>query len=172
MIRVILDGRKTLTRRAIKNILLSDSWPAAQQVKDFINCPYGYKRDQLWVRETWAYGCGLDSHENCDRGCIKYKADEEYENEFGLKWKSPRFMPRWASRITLKIINVTAERLKNITEEDAKKEGFEIGHGLDESSPFFAKGAFKKYWDILYHKKPEYQWLSNPWVWVIEFKRL
>jgi hypothetical protein len=75
-------------------------------------------------------------------------------------------MPRWASRITLEIINVKIERLQEIT-EDVKSEGVEI----DGHYTMFYKTAFERFWDPLYAKKPEYQWAANPWVWVIEFRK-
>ena len=70
-------------------------------------------------------------------------------------------MPRWASRITLEIINLRVERLRDMTLEDIPKEGFEDWYDV-----------FRIYWDKLYQKKPKYQWYTNPFVWVIEFKKI
>ena len=118
MVRAILDGRKTMTRRVVKT----------QSVKyDVINgvpcprpipCPYGKPGDRLWVRETWAY--------RMDYSRIYYRADENLAsivNRLNDRWVPSIFMPRAASRITLEITGVRVERLQNITEEDALSEG-------------------------------------------------
>jgi hypothetical protein len=141
----------------------------------YFKCPFGRPGNRLWVRETFYIDKTPTDNDGEWAGYeteLYYKADDEINPDVDvnlIKWTPSIFMPYWASRITLEIINVRVERLQEITEEDALSEGFEIGHGLDESSPFFAKGAFKKYWDSLYTKKPEYQWDANPWVWVIDF---
>lgn len=136
-------------------------------------CPHGQPGDRLWVRETW---CPL---ERCDwikekrENNVNYKADSTSEGEsnrmeMGYQWKSPIFMPRWASRITLEITGIRVERVQDISEEDAKAEGFivEPYQGVGD----LPSDRFQRYWDRL-NSKRGYSWKENPWVWVIEFKR-
>lgn len=104
-------------------------------------CPYGDVGDRLWIREVWGLGCRPDPFDGCVDG-IEYKADvvlleddredlpmrriptgAEYDRYEGKGWQSSRYMPRWASRLTLEILSVRAERIQSITEEDAKAEG-------------------------------------------------
>lgn len=158
MVRAILDGRKTQTRRAVK---MRDG---AQEysVYDFRRdcCPYGQPGDHLWVRETW-----LEWTEGgCKETCM-YKADDDPRAQNFGPWKSSLFMPRWASRITLEITKVRVERLQDISEEDAKAEGVvcqEVKNSVE---------AFKELWDSLRAKKGN-GWETNPWIWVIEFERV
>jgi len=96
---------------------------------------------------------------------IAYKTGGEWDEcaeDRGFKWKSPRFMPRWACRTTHPITKIKVERLQEITEEDAVKEGLKLLQGGILSE-------FHILWNDLYTKKPEYQWEVNPWVWVIEY---
>jgi hypothetical protein len=200
MVRAVLQGRKTQTRRVIrpqKNITDmavayqagdgswifwdSDSPDLAESTKrrypsGGFKCPFGIPGDGLWVRETWTFW----EDPNNGQDFVKYRAggkkrfpnihDLKYSGwAFDGKWRPSIHMPRWASRITLEVVSVRVERVQEITEEDAKAEGCEIGHGLDDSSPFFAKGAFRNLWDSL-NAKRGYGWDKNPWVWVVEFK--
>jgi hypothetical protein len=167
MVRAILAGRKTQTRRIFKLhpeddcfVFSESGWPyrsepdgegLIEMCEVPYKCPHGKPGDQLWVRESfscstigdipwyWADGNPLDG---------------DYE-----KPKPSIHMPRWASRIDLKITNVRVERLQDISEEDAKAEGFK------ESDDYTPKGAFKKTWDEIYNN-----WKQNPWVWVVEFE--
>lgn len=96
------------------------------------------------------------------------------DNGSGPHWKPSIQMPRWASRITLEIVDVRVERLNDITREDAKKEGFlpSIGNGLEQScgrSFGNAELAFRNTWESIYGPG---SWESNPWVWVLQFKRI
>ena len=112
MIRAILDGRKTQTRRIAK---LTDAG-------HFLACRYGISGDRLWVRETWRPAAEFLS-EGVGAKDIRYAASVR-EADYGLwKWRSPIFMPRRASRITLEITGVRIERLHAITSEDAESEG-------------------------------------------------
>jgi len=182
MVRPIIEGRKTQTRRVIKmkpsgNFLgyikeRLSYWFQNEPLSIEIKCPFGVPGDRLWVRETYFWN-GINEDQKNNEHCY-YRADgeiqEQVEDSEGFtKWNPSIFMPRWASRITLEIENVRVERLQEITEEDALKEGCEIGHGLDDSSPFFAKGQFKQLWDTINGPR---SWSENPWVWVIEFKRV
>jgi hypothetical protein len=139
-------------------------------------CPYGQVGDRLWVRETWS---GREGHElhGCT-GTYFYFADGE--NQFGKqigftymqrerKWRPSIHMPRWASRITLEITSVRVERLRDISESDAKSEGAEpsiVGEDLDYLK---FRAGFQTLWESI--SGPE-SWDSNPWVWVVEFKRV
>ena len=118
---------------------------------------------------------------------VSYKADG-YGNPCDGGWTTPMFMPRWASRILLEIIDIRVERLQDISEADALKEGIRNYNFEMEDSPDTYVGythlqkddgkstlyktpaiAFERLWDTLNAKKG-YQWSSNPWVWVVEFK--
>jgi len=176
MVRAILDGKKTQTRRVIKSQINcnrvyhaeQDRWLFYDISNDSydleldIKCPYGKPGDKLWCKETF-----VRQYTGFDYGII-YKADGIKISE-DMKWSPSIYMPRWASRIILEITGIRVERIQDITEEDAKAEGCEIGHGLTDDSPFFAREAFQKLWDSI-NAKRGYGWYENPWVWVIEFK--
>ena len=189
MVRAILDGIKTQTRRVIKpqpceNVVLSGSYERP--------CPHGVPGDQLWVRETW---CPL---ERCDwigtdrKDNVNYRADcsptsESIREEMGYAWRSPVYMPRWASRITLEITGICVQRVQEITESDAAAEGIvRIGrsaylHGLmdgygiagtppDETFTV-RRNAFGHLWNSI-NAKRGFDWDRNPFVWAITFRRL
>lgn len=178
MVKAILEGRKTMTRRIARlkpafNPMLRES----DQWEEFIKkCPYGIIGDRLWVRETWAHVAGH----------TEYKADgfdmsEAIEMGEFKNWKPSIFMHRRDSRITLEIINVRVERLQEITEKDAIGEGVEewdigIGKSYKDYGKNFAmldkvnaRQSFFSLWETINGKG---SWDSNPWVWVIEFKKL
>lgn len=171
MIKAILDGRKTQTRRVIRK----QPKRLIDNIKRYIylNCPY--EIDQiLWVRETWCFGE--------EPGEIWYKAydcDVECFNDADdRKWKSPVFMPRKYTRIFLKVKNVRAERLQDIVTEDIEAEGIckaPYFYYDDEEYKDFNeeeyRDAFKELWDSI-NKKRGYGWDKNPWVWVIEVERI
>lgn len=188
MVKAILEGRKTQTRRVVKP---QPKWkfsgnyirePVASHVyglwwvtvgfglacgtKKLGNSHYGKPGDRLWVRETWA----ADS----SRLIYSYRADEQNsitrytkKDYGGTGWKPSIHMPRWASRIMLEIVNVRVERVQDISEEDAKAEGAGYMVPLAKSNPNWI-GGFQYGWDSIYSKSNP--WESNPWVWVIEFK--
>jgi hypothetical protein len=160
-----------------------------------IKCPYGKPGDRLWVRETfWHAGyTAMDQSGEFESRYIrhvKYCAEEPVKptiegfRHFYAKRPSIH-MPRWASRITLEITNVRVERLQNISEEDAKAEGVHktdhpnlqnwpwLGalHKVKGVPTFHAtpKIAFKSIWNSINGAN---SWEANPWVWVLEFKRL
>lgn len=208
MVRAILEGNKTMTRRVVKPQPLGDGplyWPANKYKGDFLrdgDCPYGIAGDLLWVRETWTLGdgCSGDSLDDDDSWAeIYYRADGEhclpvrhpvsaetarkhidkleFLEAFGdgkSNWRPSIHMPRWASRITLEITGVRVERLQEISRADAKAEGFwpSPHNGLESwngRSYGNAELAFRACWDSINSKK--YPWASNPWVWVIEFRK-
>ena len=139
-------------------------------------CPYGIPSDRLWVKETW--GCPSADHPRCKDGRkpiegdkIVYLANPSDEYQWGQKghpgvgdfcWRSPLYMPRWASRLTLEIANVRVERLQEISYADSRAEG------MAADSDALCMMHFQSLWDSINAKK--YPWASNPWVWIIEFK--
>ncbi|MCI8903507.1 MAG: hypothetical protein HFE70_04750 [Enterobacter sp.] len=173
MVRAILDGRKTQTRRVIKDCTVGrDQISKFIQIgKKFIGCypedvpelireccPYGVPGDRIWVRETF---CSVPHHEE-PAGCsaLLYAADGN--GPYG-KWTPSIHMPRWASRILLEITDVRVERLNDISEEDARSEG------ISGSSARDIKEAYAALWRSIYGSD---SWQANPWVWVIVFKRI
>jgi hypothetical protein len=196
MVKAILEGRKTMTRRVVnpQPVLepAHDGFPDFWHWKDCrwadggLGCPQSgiddyapYKPgDILWVKETWS---GFFKETNGEGEYI-YKADEDrVSHEF--RWDSPVSMPREAARLFLEVKSVRIERLQNITEEDADAEGFPekfcIGCGACAGGDCYDPiRFFKDLWNSLNakrvdtEKKPVYSWESNPWVWVIEFKRI
>ena len=203
MIRAILDGRKTQTRRVIKDktFYFGDFAVQLQRMSkndmslvtgnDFIKCPYGQVGDFLWVRETWA--CIGAEHVKPSKIApgysVNYKADNDPENWRVEKWRPSIFMPRWASRITLKITNVRVERVQDISQDDAKAEGIARNWlGADcppeyenewmnytpndeEGFPCYSPTeSFQTLWDSI-NEKRGFGWDVNPWVWVVEFEK-
>lgn len=211
MVRAIKEGRKTQTRRVVKpqprvsdlSIYFKDGciWKGDEPGK---LCPYGQPGDRLWVRETFL----IDDHALIDGRIPKerpkdleaerllYRADgtccvqigECACGEYGGRsfWRPSIHMPRWASRITLEIVNVRVERLQEISEEDCLAEGFgaEIEkvealvngwpYGKREMPEIKSKGRewFEhRIWNPL-NSKRGFPWSSNPWVWVVEFRRI
>jgi hypothetical protein len=180
MVRAILDGRKTQTRRVIKpqpcsfwdrcDRLVSD---AGQFGWVFYSSsipldhgspkqpfPYGRPGDLLWVRETWAYKDGWTKP--------AYRADWKTPDKaietMGAKWRPSIHMPRWVSRITLRVTDVRAERLQEIDEDSIVAEG---GH-------VYGAGAWEWFvplWDSI-NAPRGYSWSFNPWVWVVSFERV
>ena len=180
MVRAILDGRKTQTRRVMK--------PQPEGGLDFtpfapfgvvngkgnpLICRHGQPGDRLWVRETWQHlhneGQKADQFEQWQQNSIDcfYLADESSPNNKPMsgRWRPSIHMPRWASRITLEITDVRVERLQDISNEDAVAEG--IGTPCDMR--YAALDAFKPLWESI---NGHDSWEATPWVWVIEFKRI
>lgn len=231
MVRAILDGRKTQTRRVIKPQPTGHHWEMlpGYQIKhteavmangkvavkfrhtipqnpspDFNNawipCPYGAPGDLLWVRETcWAestfYGDGVryaadhawriikNTQQASEAWCklAQYGGDDALDNQTNIGRRAPSIhMPRWASRITLRITDVRVERLQDISEDDAQAEGVTpatepptaaaliraVGRGawfMPHSS------AFANLWN---HINGPDAWEANPWVWALSFERV
>jgi hypothetical protein len=186
MVRAILHGRKKQTRRVIKpqpdadGFIKSASTGHPQEWKftkkvfngvcnattDWIKCPYGQPGDLLWVRETWG------RYERVDGNILYlYRADagddpREYHVAGG--WKPSIHMPKRAARIFLEITDVRVERVQDISEEDVLNEGFRMDS--TEIIKFGYKGAFRYLWNSI-NAKRGYSWESDPWVWVIGFRR-
>ena len=194
-----MERRKTQTRRVVKYIpALGDpeDWCCNNIDEEFFirlagdyrrYCPYGISGNRLWVRETWAATASNDpcspSEINTDAGkpVLWYKESVGVEPSCGWrgKWRPSIFMPRWASRITLEVVDVRVERLKDISEKDSRAEGiFETPrdpgfeswstHGMRD---YYAtpRRAFKALWDSI-NVRRGYGWDTNPWVWVVEFR--
>lgn len=196
MVRAILEGRKTQTRRVVKpQPVIDRTWLGGWKHETrkattalgsplIANaCPYGQPGDRLWVRETWAprtLGAWplMDQH-------MKpiYRASED-RPEWKQIWKPSIHMPRWASRITLEVTGVRVERLQDISEADAIAEGVErtiTGDGWRRycNDPELeacgltpcasAANSFRSLWEWI--NSPD-SWTANPWVWVVEFRRL
>lgn len=196
MVQAILEGRKTQTRRIIKfckkvdadflneiifrnfqfyrdqsyrAIFDTDEHPFSEKF------PYGKKGDILWVRETWCPGL-------CIKDPYAYKATfkksdlEEGFNE-KIKWKPSIFMPREACRIRLEITNIRVERLKDISDQDAIDEGIEFRKDIEMWRSYYLNDtwygnpiwSYRSLWEKINGKD---SWNSNPWVFVIEFKRI
>lgn len=168
MVKAILEGRKTQTRRVIKpqpqrvfNGILQEYRTSNRLDNWFdITCRYGEAGDTLWVRETWQY---VGEVTPVFREVI-YKADDYPDCE--TPWSPSIHMPRWASRITLEVLEVRAEHLQAITPEDVLCEGVGNPKRYDPSSVI---EDFIFLWDSI-NAKRGYDWNSNPWVWVVEFR--
>jgi hypothetical protein len=164
MVRAILAGMKTQTRRAISGVNViaktgSAYWPGGKYGGDFHHlwhCKYGVVGDRLWVRETWARD---------DNGEVIYRADQE---TVPYRWRPWLYMPRAASRITLELVTLRAERLHAISEDDILAEGITRESILDLCHDL--RSLWARLWDSINGKRAP--WASNPWVWRIEFKRL
>lgn len=210
MVRAILEGRKTQTRRVVKlpknhvwgnffdgqvcpeNDLSSLGYPV-----DELRCPYGQTGDRLWVRETWQgplvdddieeRPVDLESPKYCAYAADGSKAPEFMDADDNLqrRWRPSIHMPRWASRITLEITGVRVERLQKISDANAISEGVE-GHYIEDDwywrnyrltdeeaavSPMLTcpRESFRSLWESI---SGPGSWMENPWVWVIEFKRV
>lgn len=200
MVRAVLDGRKTQTRRIIAPSMRTadvqfelhqqadGSWTPMHTFNEGsfdktgserpIKCPFGAVGDRLWVRETFRVHSRAT-----DVATLVYKASEQQSwtqqthrvpiencNKPAVvdKWTPSIHMPRWASRITLEITGVRVERLASISNEDAGKEGYPA-----DPAPYGGQMDqwlwFRQLWDGIY---PEQSFKVNPWVWVIEFKRV
>ncbi|MFC6121778.1 hypothetical protein ACFPZP_12040 [Citrobacter bitternis] len=192
MVRAILDGRKTQTRRIVKvncmDICEKDDgslWPWREDEENhgdyWYPCPFGEVGDRIWVRETCRaveLESGLDVV-SYDAGGqdIPIKAHpldaglwvDLYRYRGGEGKTVPSIhMPRWASRITLEITGVRVERLNSISNESARAEGYPVDREADggDSDPWL---WFRDLWDGIY---PEQSFKHNPWVWVITFQRV
>lgn len=228
MVRAILSGQKTVTRRVVKVPQIPEAttefegspdhafsavaqrhrrWgfcvfgeterAVADQLASY--CPYGKPGDRLWVREAWLPDPDRDHDAWDDHHCTAYEWDgcggkikdvppamqkpehciyREGWSGTDLIWRPSIHMPRWASRILLEVTAVRVERLREISEEQARSEGisplstgrFHCGH--DEEGQITSKSpvtAFAWLWGSI---NGEGSWAENPWVWVVEFKRV
>ena len=185
MVRAILDGSKTQTRRVVKPQHFShpgcDCGPESLSASSW--CPYGNPGDLLWVREAWRVhpeDLLMDEYERP----VNLKAVSPNDSAYaGIPWRPSIFMPRWASRLLLEITDVRVQRLQDISEKDAEAEGITCidpqggdasrcwvpgVHDTDVHEFGTARCAFHDLWDSINAKT--YPWESNPWVWAITFE--
>lgn len=190
MVQAILDGRKTQTRRVIKYDFESVYSAAIQQgIMDKV-CQYGelpsdavewYAKniakpkyqpgDVLWVRETFCEVPYEHNHVPIKGGHItipKYAYKADSERDYTGIWKPSIHMPREAARIFLRVKTVRVERLQDITEDEAIKEGAKA-YGQNNCSGTSARIAFAEIWDKTTTK---HEWRTNPWVWVVKFEKI
>jgi hypothetical protein len=223
MVRAILDGRKTQTRRVVKpqperwidkyvpsaspehwlpqGVYISDPAGAlgrgpieVRSNAPPVRCPYGQPGDRLWVREGFRYWWDDDPPNGTGLYCvIQYRdmtiskpapgaiEDSDEGHRFAERcdrhqqWRPSIHMPRWASRITLEITEVRAERVQQISEGDANAEGCGLGCTVksERFGRYMSAGqyAFAELWDSI-NAKRGLGWEANPWVWVIGFRKL
>lgn len=191
MVRAIREGRNTQTRRIIK------PQPAFEfhgvpflkvhgigEKPNAIKCPYGQPGDRLWVRETWGLMCyhdptdwmresivGIPESELRERYLVEHAANWNLPSESAY-WRPSIHMPRWASRIMLEIVSVRAERLRDISKEDAKAKGVIESYRPSIDPMGLANNytvEFFKLWESI---NGPGSWDLNPWVWVVEFKEV
>ena len=195
MVRAILEGRKTQTRRPIKpqppswltegrepwnihgnvwGFALAMGRARACQMENTIACPFGVPGDRLWVRETWSPSLEtyVDGFPNEGLGRpVYYRSTDPRHEPFDGRWRPSIHMPRWASRLTLEVTEVRVERLQDISEDDAEAEGITYEQAFefnDDGSPDY-KLAFGWLWDSIYAKGGQ-GWDKSPWAWAVTFK--
>ena len=215
MVRAILDGRKTQTRRVMKvqpsdgfhpthngyDLDLNAHWytpgvvdkngylqPAKKDVfgvadeNEGYTCPFGAVGDRIWVREAFqgplvseefleeyrAYPEKFENPEYCEYAADGGPRPEYCDLDDNLRhgWRPSIHMPRWASRLTLEITSVRVERLRDLSEDDAKSEGITPPSG-GVLPGWEYRINFRELWMSIYGSD---NWEANPWVWVIEFK--
>lgn len=180
MVRAILTGTKTQTRRIVKweslhkqaglpfptkcrlawfKILRNWGLDADDGVMREVHCPFGKPGDQLWIREAWAM------HPDPNEGII-YRADDWDEWFESISWKPSIHMKKVHSRIRLRIISIRVERLRDISNNDAWCEG------VSDSPEYNCRALFFDLWEKINGEKEGCSVNDNPWVWVIEFEKL
>lgn len=222
MVRAILEGRKTQTRRVVKYTITGPNpphqifdwydsrgrWVAAHggafafsKTNAALLCPYGQPGDRIVVKEAAWMWCERVPNGKTAKGRDKwlyrplrsaqvhYVADHperpaldvvspDTGNRWGWRYKVARFLPKWARRITLEIVSVRVERLNDISEADARAEGIDYDpgeggvfhvHGLAGCCSDTAIGSYRKLWESINGAS---SCNANPWVWVVEFRRL
>ena len=197
MVRAILDGSKTQTRRIMKPQPeptpadypgTAGHWWPSNIVQSMVHveqelqskhggwkgfcpdvCPHGRIGDRLWVSEAWA-------RTHVAQAMAEWIVYREGDNrtDYGGPWKPSIHMPRWASRILLEIVSVRVERLQDISEADARAEGVTIEdqHMRGYCAGEFLPPSIRAYRDLWESINGAGSWEANPWVWVVEFKRV
>lgn len=202
MVKAILDGRKTQTRRICKGPKKLRNAPEGSRFYTVVGrnaageldndvarvmpdwamesllteCPYGQPGDRLWVRESFAL---VNPLSGCDKNCrpdhdhgVRYAAT--WTKSHSTEWKPSIHIPRWASRINLEITGVRVERLQEISEADAMSEGIQLLNGrYTFNGGLWEERTARDAFKALWHKiNGEVSWFANPWVWVVEFRSL
>ena len=198
MVRAILAGTKTQTRRVVKpqpsggvsSVYLPfaddpNNWQGYSDLDGRIHwygrCPYGQPGTTLWVREAWRVVWSSDNEPPRELDAAYrfwYEADAPLQDGYG-KLRPSIHMPRFASRITLEITSVRVERLQDISEADAAAEGVTpkwepgfSGRLMEALGGFSFRPAASAYADFCESLHGPGSWDANPWVWVVEFKRI
>ncbi|MCY1218201.1 hypothetical protein D9M72_301420 [compost metagenome] len=197
MVRALLDGTKTQTRRVVKP---APSWNVESIYRPFTNepnnwqgfagggpgaivwyskCPYGMPGDSLWVREAIRLVPGQEPDDGTGRVLSTYDADGSLTVADTWPWKRsylpPMHCPRGLSRIDLEITEVSVERLQDISEADARAEGAPgYEEGVDEPPPsddyeWSYRASFQRLWEQI---NGAGSWDANPWVWCVSFRRI
>ena len=218
MVRALLSGQKTVTRRVVKvQPFGAPTWNTGyltgagerdyvtswlDEAGRYLECPYGNRGEMLWVRESYQVSKKYDSVKpsdlNYERGISTYYAaggsrwkdgsgqyvdnDDVCTPDWVGKMRPSIFMPRAASRILLEITDVRVERLQDISDDQAKAEGIEHSNALDPAGPCKWRvygrehtgtsspvDSFESLWSSINGADA---WAANPWVWVVEFKRV
>lgn len=201
MVRALLAGTKTQTRRVVKGIdpanldstMTKAQWRQVNRDRPVsfgptYFCPYGQPGDRLWVRESFMdlRGTGVEHYDG--DGCRQryaFAADsppgsyaDETRKDYGLKWKPSIHMPRSACRLVLEITGVRVERLNDISQADAMAEGVWTAGAAKESGILDRSpgGGVLNHVGAFRNLWEEINgadaWQANPWVWVVEFRVL
>jgi hypothetical protein len=196
MVRAIIAGRKTMTRRVVKpqpeswvkdagytfftpigKISFRGTHPEKGLAEYSVPLKFGVPGDHLWVKESWAVAKEYNHlpPSKLPKGIDVWYMAEGPKPSWAGRTRSGRFMPRWASRITLEITGVRVERVRAISEDDAIAEGVEpfrirrTGYAAVYDSNY--REGFRLLWDTI-NAAPDRTWDANPWVWVLSFKVL
>jgi hypothetical protein len=182
MIRALLAGSKTQTRRVVKPqpnsgpngemvCLGGEEWGLLDGIlSGDWRCPYGRPGDLLWCRETWAHVHGITQ-----RPAAIYRSDPMYDGckpgDFPWQWRPSIHMPRWASRITLEITDVAVDQVQEISGIDARREGVSVPAHIphDGADLYWARREFRSLWDSI-NAARGFGWDANPWVWCLSFR--
>ena len=191
MVRAILEGSKTVTRRAVKQwqqptsqddgswfavaqrhprwgfgVSGVDAPACALELSTSGCCPYGRPGDRLWVREAWAQ---INVAQAPGESWVVYRECDN-RTDYGGPWKPSIHMRRRDSRILLEVTDVRVERLQDISEEQAEAEGVGfLRNAPDADETLTAAQLFECLWSSI---NGDESWTGNPWVWVVEFKRV
>ena len=183
MVRAILAGRKTQTRRIVKPFVMKPpphhklptdvcSLNADPEFQFRNSCPYGQPGERLWLRECWRVSSAHDYLPPCEIPSdvdVEYRASNYGKNIFDGKNRPSIHMPRWASRITLENTGVRIERLQDISAADARAEGIQTPAPTVTNEQFDhdCVVAYRDLWESI---NGPGSWDANPFVWVVKFR--